>query len=837
MSSTTEDLRRQFSGMLLAGRYRLDELVGHGGMGAVFRGTDERLEREVAVKVIQVEDATEPVPSRQRFIREARMAARIQHPNVVTVHDFGTAVDPEIGHQLDYIVMELLRGESLAEWLPHHSGTDLAILSEIFVQAARGVAAGHRAGVVHRDVKPRNLIVLPGDGTQRLVVRVVDFGIAKPRPGVAVTGDITVGHGFVGSSRYASPEQLQGRSDLEPESDVFSLGVVGYELLAGSPPYTEADRTRLSQLLHVPLRPPTVLNPAIPEAVEKVLLRCLQLDPRERYTDADALVTALEEAWRTAGADRTEIDSTMLLGKGIPVDPSPDDRRGHPASPVSSRWRPGVRTWAAAAAAAGVIALGALTSGDATGSMMSLVGVWFGERTPRDLLAGTPLQGALGRGDSTLSPDVRFDVYRYRGPAGEPLTLALESGDFEGALEWGRVLDGRWEPLESSGTDRPVRIAVTVADTAEYRVRVRALRPGARGRYTVTVMPGLRSLSPTAGPVASRLGPADNRLAEGVWYEEWTFRGSPGEQVNFTVDPDSFAARIEWGRLMEGRWQRLEDAVSDGTGYDARLTATLLDNGEYRVRVRNRREQQRGLYTLRVSSGAREVQPGAEPSSQLSGADAASGSAPAELWVYRGATGEPVTLAVRSASLPTVLEWGRFTDGRWVPMAAAGTSDTTPALRIRPPATEEYFVRVRASRAGEAGRYTLSAVVDPPFAGVVRFGEPTYGALTDSDPRKQGKYYEEWFFSGTPGQEVTITLESGQIDPVLTFGCWTAAGVWEEIDRDDDSLFSRNAMIVARLGGTGECAIRAASYYPPGESEQWAGTGSYILRVTGSIAG
>jgi hypothetical protein len=194
-----------------------------------------------------------------------------------------------------------------------------------------------------------------------------------------------------------------------------------------------------------------------------------------------------------------------------------------------------------------------------------------------------------------------------------------------------------------------------------------------------------------------------------------------------------------------------------------------------------------------------------------------------------------VTLSVRG-SLSPVLEWGRFADGRWVPAATAGTSDTPPRLRIRPPSGDEYFVRVRGSRADEAGRYTLSAVADPPSAGVARMGESVQGTLAAGDPRVEGKYYEEWFFSGTPGQEITIIMASGVIDPVLTFGCWTAAGLWEEVDSDDDS-FGRDALIVARVGGSGECAIRAASYYTPGGSEEWAGTGGYTLRVTGSITG
>ncbi|HEX8907077.1 MAG TPA: serine/threonine-protein kinase, partial [Longimicrobiaceae bacterium] len=508
MSITPHDLHRRFHGLLLGGRYRLDELVGHGGMGAVFRATDERLDRQVAVKVIWVdaEDPAERERHRQRFTREARLAARIRHMNVVTVHDFGTDVEPNTGRELDYIVMELLSGQHLAEWLPRFPRDDLALQADILAQAARGVAAGHRAGIVHRDVKPRNLMVDPDDAPGRVVVRVVDFSIAKSHTSTAEFGEITIGNGFIGSARYASPEQLRGNTELAPASDVFSLGVVAYEVLAGQHPFDDGDRTRLSQGLHVRVRSPRVHNPAIPELVERVILRSLEIEPAERYPDAAALGTALEAAWRAAAASpasapddvtliavaRTQEDATILQDVAVaapapvPVpepEPVPVDRRQTPPAPRPPRWRPGVATWAAAVALAGVIAVAGLAVAFGDGSLVKAVTGFLRSGAPRELRPGAAMRGELERGDSALASGMRFDVYRFRGEVGRPLTLALDSAAFDGAIEWGRVRDGEWKTLESSAGIRPARIAVTVADTAEYRVRVRALRLGGRGRY------------------------------------------------------------------------------------------------------------------------------------------------------------------------------------------------------------------------------------------------------------------------------------------------------------------------------------------------------------------
>lgn len=281
------------AGRTLAGRYRIDAVIGRGGMGAVYRASDQRLGREVAIKVITVVAADDDSHQRlrARFLREARAAGGLHHTNVVQVFDYGT--DPDLG--LDFLVMELLRGEDLATRLNRKGPPAVATALDILYQAARGLAAGHRAGLIHRDVKPGNLYLEPGDRIGELQVKVLDFGIAD------ITGgdDKTVTHlTVVGRSpfspAYASPEQLRGEDRLSPATDVFSLGAVGFHMFTGQRAFstTEAATMVVELGRSVAAELPRVQG-LTPES-RAILLRALAPDPRDRYPDAAAFAAALE---------------------------------------------------------------------------------------------------------------------------------------------------------------------------------------------------------------------------------------------------------------------------------------------------------------------------------------------------------------------------------------------------------------------------------------------------------------------------------------------------------------------------------------------------------------
>jgi serine/threonine protein kinase len=282
------------AGRTLGGRYRVDALIGRGGMGAVYRALDERLGRAVAVKVISP-PAGVPASTRQelraRFQREARSAARLHHPNVVTIHDFGT--DAEL--DLDYLVMNLLGGEDLATRMarpePFTPGQAVAILSG----AARGLAAGHRAGLVHRDVKPGNLFLCGDEDGGPVEVRVLDFGIAKAVADEATVTHLTrFGHAPL-SPAYAAPEQLRGDPNPGPPCDVYGLGAIGWELLAGARPFTQEQLARIADGHHVPAPAPPP-GTALDGLLGAVLLRALELSPALRPRDAAAFLDELEGA-------------------------------------------------------------------------------------------------------------------------------------------------------------------------------------------------------------------------------------------------------------------------------------------------------------------------------------------------------------------------------------------------------------------------------------------------------------------------------------------------------------------------------------------------------------
>ncbi|HET7461598.1 MAG TPA: protein kinase [Longimicrobium sp.] len=311
-------------GRVLGDRYRVEDVIGRGGMGAVYRAADERLGRPVAVKVITAVagDPETRERMRGRFTREARAAARRpHHPNVVPVYDYGT--DAETG--LDYIVMELLRGEDLASRLQRSGPPPMAQALSILQHAARGVNVGHRMGVIHRDVKPGNIfLVEDGGDAGDLQVRVLDFGIAKVTDEEDTQTALTRDGRAPLSPAYASPEQLQGTDTLTPASDVFSLGAVGYQMLTGEKPFSEADRNRMGIGVPVPVPSLRSRNPAVPPAVEEVIARALGPDPATRYPNAGAFADAVEAALRRVEGTTAAVAIPSVAGPVVATDE--DDR-------------------------------------------------------------------------------------------------------------------------------------------------------------------------------------------------------------------------------------------------------------------------------------------------------------------------------------------------------------------------------------------------------------------------------------------------------------------------------------------------------------------------------
>ncbi|HEY7618694.1 MAG TPA: protein kinase [Solirubrobacteraceae bacterium] len=278
------------AGEILAGRYELGDRLGVGGMSTVVGAFDDRLEREVAIKLL-AEHLADDSQFVARFRREALAAARLVHPNIVQVFDFGL---DEASHR-HYIVMELIRGQSGAEILREERMLDIRDALSIVAQACRGLEYAHRNGVVHRDVKPGNLL-RGEDG----VVKLADFGIAKA---ISEESSITQVGSVLGTAAYLAPEQAAGEQ-AGPAADLYALGVVTYQFLSGRLPYEAQSLTELAlkQQREVPPRLDE-LNPAVSPQLALAVDRALALDPRQRPATADELRHALVDGARGIGPD------------------------------------------------------------------------------------------------------------------------------------------------------------------------------------------------------------------------------------------------------------------------------------------------------------------------------------------------------------------------------------------------------------------------------------------------------------------------------------------------------------------------------------------------------
>ncbi len=259
---------------LLNNRYRLEQPIGSGGMAVVYKAIDEMLERTVSVKILR-EDYSGDNDFRERFKQEAKAAANLSHPNIVTVYDFG------FDDERVFIVIEYIDGTDLKSLIRRKGHFNIEDSVGLLTQACAGVGYAHRAGLIHCDIKPHNMLV-----SHDYRLKVTDFGIARALATIHPDEKSEV---VWGSPHYFSPEQASGDAP-SPASDVYSLGVILYEMLTGQLPFEAGESSELARMHReeVPISPRR-LNPAIPEALEKITLKVLSKEPAARYRTADQL--------------------------------------------------------------------------------------------------------------------------------------------------------------------------------------------------------------------------------------------------------------------------------------------------------------------------------------------------------------------------------------------------------------------------------------------------------------------------------------------------------------------------------------------------------------------
>ena len=269
------------------GRYELASELGRGAMGVVYKATDPVLGRFVAIKTINMALERDGIENYEaRFYKEARAAGGLSHPNIVTIYDVAKNGD------IAYMAMEFVEGVELRDLLS--SGRPLPVAQAISVaaQVAEGLAYAHERGIVHRDIKPPNIMVTPGGS-----VKIADFGIARMRASESLTQTGMM----LGSPKYMSPEQVTG-SPIDGRSDVFSLGVMLYELAAGAPPFSAHDvQQYMLQIAGAAPAPPSDLNPDLPPMLDLIVARALEKDPARRYQSAADLAADLRECLSQPG--------------------------------------------------------------------------------------------------------------------------------------------------------------------------------------------------------------------------------------------------------------------------------------------------------------------------------------------------------------------------------------------------------------------------------------------------------------------------------------------------------------------------------------------------------
>jgi eukaryotic-like serine/threonine-protein kinase len=454
-------------GETIAGRYEVEELVGHGGMSSVYKAHDALLERHVALKILH-EQYSADQDFVERFKREARSVAQLQHPNIVTVIDRGE----ENGRQ--YIVFEYVDGENLKEYIVRRGRLDVREALEIALEIARGLAFAHESGLIHRDVKPQN-VLLNGDGR----AKVTDFGIARTLDvdGMTQTGTV------LGTSNYIAPEQASGQR-VDAHSDVYALGVVLYELLAGDVPFPgESFLAVAMKHMHEP--PPHLreVRRDVPPRVAAAVDRALEKEPEQRFPTMDAFAAELEACMAEADSDDGG-GATMV----IPARRRHDGVRA--AHRKVSRWPIAIAVLALlviAAVAVGLLTLGGGNAGSPAAAASKRVRVTglqaydpFGDNTEHDAEAHFATDG----NPATFWTTERYDNAPSLGKAGvglvldsgrllqlAHLTLTTDTPGFRAEIEATNTVGGKPEKVSpSKTTGRTTTFDLTTGSPKRYYV-------------------------------------------------------------------------------------------------------------------------------------------------------------------------------------------------------------------------------------------------------------------------------------------------------------------------------------------------------------------------------
>jgi eukaryotic-like serine/threonine-protein kinase len=378
------------------GKYLLGKKLGQGGFGVVFRAHDASLDREVALKFLNQEASSQP-QILQRFLQEARSAAKIQHPGIVTVYECGQLAE---ANNAAYIAMELLDGESLTDRLARSGRLQAEEAMEIARQVASALEAAHRAGIVHRDLKPDNIFLVKDPAVMNGErVKVLDFGIAKL--GRTATSSVqTQSMQVVGTPRYMSPEQCKSAAQVDHRSDIYTLGCILFELVCGRAPFNGAPGELIAQHVLVEAPAPGQFAPDLPPQLEALIVAMLAKEPDDR----PATMAAIQRALESNGAMAPGVAPTLMPGQMPSYPRARTSTRPGPVGSMNPTTLGGaasssvVRRAATAAAASSRrkwIVFGAVGGGVVAAAVVTLVIVLTGSKPPQVVAAADPIKATV----------------------------------------------------------------------------------------------------------------------------------------------------------------------------------------------------------------------------------------------------------------------------------------------------------------------------------------------------------------------------------------------------------------------------------------------------------
>jgi serine/threonine-protein kinase len=468
---------------VIAEKYRVERVLGAGGMGVVVAARHLRLDQEVAIKFLSPDMLSEPTAV-SRFEREARAAAKLQNEHVVRVFDVGTLPDGA-----PYMVMERLHGSDLSSRLQQAGNLAVEETADFVIQACIALREAHSLGIIHRDIKPSNLFCVGGPG-QRVSVKVLDFGISKlTLASTPFDGSITATATAIGSPNYMSPEQMRSANRVDARADIWSLGIVLYELLTGKLPFRAETYPDLClKIAGEPPAPPRSLRADLPEALQGIILRCLEKDPDLRFGSADELAEALlpfaPAHVRATFAPRAVLQVASQTASSSASAPGEPAKARFAWGRSSTRGRPTQLDTAAHTSARRRLPAAALGLVLATGGLLA-TGIWWQHRDQ------TPARGEV-----------------TSAPLPEPTPHAAVPAPLPA------------EPLASAPSPTPSPVVVPIEPSANPVASSAAPRPATAALASArasTSAAATRSAAAAPATASSRTVKADRRGKTAIW--------------------------------------------------------------------------------------------------------------------------------------------------------------------------------------------------------------------------------------------------------------------------------------------------------------------------------